>query len=650
MPQWRRTGATLLGALAAAMVITLPGAARPLVAHVSTARLFAAPHAALPAIYGCTRPSTPGTRCLDLVADGGFDPNGLPLNPRWGYQTAPFQPADVREVCTPAFSFPATVNASCTRQSPSYDGPSGLQSRAICALAGGYDSGHSNWFTATYKGRLYWGDHSSAWGGDDDYSMDLQPPGGRGVFHNNPGLLHLEFDSDETIDHFRSAWWSDFHRAVDNSDASAAGRLYGQTAIATGLLGIDWVHTPGLESHPVYALAIHTTDEGNYVPPVDKWAFFVRNSGNEGYCSSDRHGIAFYRDTYWFKLDWQPGAADVRILQPEIHSGLARFPFSIPLPGARVFIFPVPRQGIFVTFYLPPSLYALAPFYDGEIRLHWIYAAGHPGSPRRPPPSRCSIRPGACSEADAPEKMMETLFGPMLSASQKATIGAEITQPDTPDVTLGRHRIHIRRLHRAPSMRARRPKNRRSHDPQHARRDKLQQALLCGALGGVIPGFPTLCPAFTTVLSFDDQPLNTEISNQYVSRGVTFGPATGADTRAPRIASVGAQAHSGSNVLRFGQCFSPSCEFGMQYLLTCSFTTRGEHLGMFLGEFAPGTPTSVTLKAYDANNGLIGQTQAALTAGNGFQTPITFESTSANIARVVVSAPEQVGVDDFAFS
>jgi hypothetical protein len=234
---------------------------------------------------------------LDLVSDQGVDSNGIPLNPRWGYQNPLPQSADPRRLCNPLFSStPAgpsnNVDPSCTSQSPSWDGPGlfgpggappgfgGVWSAVVCSQGPGPNMGHSNWFPATYTGSLYWGEHSSSWGGDDDYSMDLWTPEQRGTLSGNfAGGIHIEFDSDETIDHFRTRWWSDFHRAVDDSDASATRRVYGQTAIVTGLMGIDWAHTPGAELHPVWALAIHD-NEGDV--NTSEWSFFVRNWGNEG--------------------------------------------------------------------------------------------------------------------------------------------------------------------------------------------------------------------------------------------------------------------------------------------------------------------------------------------------------------------------------
>jgi hypothetical protein len=63
----------------------------------------------------------------------------------------------------------------------------------------------------------------------------------------------------------------------------------GRPAVVTGLLGLDVEHGAISEVHPTHALAIQTgcgrPDGGSQGPYLDRWVFFVRNSGNEGWCS-----------------------------------------------------------------------------------------------------------------------------------------------------------------------------------------------------------------------------------------------------------------------------------------------------------------------------------------------------------------------------
>ncbi len=139
---------------------------------------------------------------------------------------------------------------------------------------------------ATWQGPVTWDGHSSP-GTDDDYNVNVVPPAAEGLTISSEGHIHSEFDSDETIDHFRTPWWNSFHDAVDRDDASARAMIDGKLAIVVGLTGLDCEHGCATELHPVYALAIHVNDN----PLDDTWAIFVRNWGNEGYCSQYQHPL-----------------------------------------------------------------------------------------------------------------------------------------------------------------------------------------------------------------------------------------------------------------------------------------------------------------------------------------------------------------------
>jgi len=100
----------------------------------------------------------------------------------------------------------------------------------------------------------------------------------------------MEFDSDETIDKFDTSWWKTFHSAVDNSDigrSTPAGDLINyHDAVAFGQFGLDCAHGCGSELHPVMFLAIRLEKPHILNYNSDSWAIFVRNSGDEGYCST----------------------------------------------------------------------------------------------------------------------------------------------------------------------------------------------------------------------------------------------------------------------------------------------------------------------------------------------------------------------------
>ena len=73
---------------------------------------------------------------------------------------------------------------------------------------------------------------------------------------------------------------------VDQDNAS--GHIDGKEVIIIGLAGLDAQHSVHTELHPVYAMFVHVQDD----PSDDRWAFFVRNWGDEGVCAS--HQEYFY--------------------------------------------------------------------------------------------------------------------------------------------------------------------------------------------------------------------------------------------------------------------------------------------------------------------------------------------------------------------
>jgi hypothetical protein len=241
------------------------------------------------------------------VVPACVDQNYLFMDPRWGWQNGSpvaFEPAH-----------PATTQAT------EYDNPDAWKQLTglgflgaipfvseiilVVELFKGFlckvDKGHRNWSDVTYAGRVSWQEKSPPFPfGDDDYNIKLwtNPVGSSGFAEGglirSPHNFVMEFDSDETIDEFTGAdtWWRQLKGAVDASDEQAASLIDGHLAIATGLMGIDEIYdaNAGNEIHPLHALAIHldriALDATHF---RDKWALFVRNSGNEGECASLDH-------------------------------------------------------------------------------------------------------------------------------------------------------------------------------------------------------------------------------------------------------------------------------------------------------------------------------------------------------------------------
>jgi hypothetical protein len=227
-------------------------------------------------VVACGACKTVQPKPLDIVGGSAVDQNGLLVNPHWGGQvgSAAIDPT----VCSPSGSAqddPANW-ARCT-------------SSKITTDRGGGCGPHVNWFPIQYSGTINWEDHSSPpeTGADDDYNVRLTRSDAALYSKQNAYVLG-EFDSDETIDHFGTAWWLSFKATVNGGNAGAQAMIKDKQAIAIGLAGLDCAgHELGknlcyTELHPVYALAIHVNDD----PGHDHWAFFIRNRGDEGYCSS----------------------------------------------------------------------------------------------------------------------------------------------------------------------------------------------------------------------------------------------------------------------------------------------------------------------------------------------------------------------------
>jgi hypothetical protein len=217
----------------------------------------------------------------------------------------------------------------CTTQTPELNTDSGL-----CPT--GNLGGHANWIAVSYTGRLTWESHSLE-SQDDDYNFGLLPVIPQAqipwITSSDDPLagLHLEFSSDETIDHFSTSWWQRFHDAVDSDDrnstdspfgperrvpnpgyvSKALALVHGNFAIVKGLMGLDCAHSCGAEIHPVWAIAIHTQDS----PTDDVWAFFVRNWGNEGYCSSKQELVN--TQSIIFRLPWRSNSTSVAVTSVE---------------------------------------------------------------------------------------------------------------------------------------------------------------------------------------------------------------------------------------------------------------------------------------------------------------------------------------------
>lgn len=367
---------------------------------------------------GCPAPKPeppPAPLPFDLISEN-LDSNRLLLNPIWGWQEShPGQLVD------PAICGGKPWESPCTSQSTYIDNSSWK-----CPT--GALNGHANWAPATYTGTVYWSEHSSD---DDDYNIMLLRSDNAALTVSadnltsaqggEPAIL-MEFDSDETIDHFHTQWWSSFHKAVDDGDSAARQMIDGKEAIAIGILGLDYAHSGGTELHPVFGLAIHVSNDLN----ADTWAIFVRNRGDEGYCSSGEENLI--TTTMSFLLP-NPAATNVQLVSSEFLFG----PDSMSAADKSLVTGPnvtlVPGQGGLVTFTMPgPNS---GPRLNGSLQLKWTVS----GTPMR---ATIITHPGVVPQikaatqlvtADPEELVRSQLSG--LSAAQRAVFLQLFPPPPT---------------------------------------------------------------------------------------------------------------------------------------------------------------------------------------------------------------------------
>jgi hypothetical protein len=421
----------------------------------------------------CT--STPSRFPFNVLSDQ-VDPNGFLYNPHWSWQDRPGKQGDIpsgsvchdfsmRNVSTNLALYNVPNLPDCTDQAgqDTLNVPPDVSFNNLACTYGATNSpihgtpafgGHVNWFPVTVEGSAEGAagpvTHES---GDDDYDFSFHVDGAdKASLYLNPprDYLHAEFDSDETIDHFRSEPWTTFHQAVDDNTAAQAqlktcqipnhcpitlqeaqkvatfaskraAALFAGPAIATGLFGFDGEHGGKTELHPVYALATNVctlneskndckcTLDGSTNqckterdPKDDVWLMFVRNRGDEGFCSSQIWSGGF--DAYTFRLPWRLGMTDVDVnwdlTQFEGSQGTSDKPEIRVVPPSFVHLGTSPvgvvkrvppifteAPGVYVTFHLGyPTVLpasdssASIPFIDGALHLVWKGSAGIAGA------------------------------------------------------------------------------------------------------------------------------------------------------------------------------------------------------------------------------------------------------------------------------
>jgi hypothetical protein len=183
-----------------------------------------------------------------------------------------------------------------------------------------------------YRAPIAWENHGDE---DDDYTWNMHSPGHELYdtdteyqYQGQGGRVHIEFDSDETIDHFTdddwgpaNKWWRDLRDTIDNSNGSddqkdfnvrcyvkssvnsklscplaegmdpgADTTLHDPTAVVVGVPSLDCAdndHYGTDEIHPAYAMAIRIQEDPGL---PEQWTFFYHKRGNDGPCGSEHYG------------------------------------------------------------------------------------------------------------------------------------------------------------------------------------------------------------------------------------------------------------------------------------------------------------------------------------------------------------------------
>ena len=277
----------------------------------------------------------------------------------------------------------------------------------------------------------------------------------------------MEFDSDETIDNFTQGEWKDLHDAIDNaliakgaleqcgiktacSDTQKAtyqaivdhaSTLFNGHTILTGMFGIDGEHDLKAELHPLYAMAT-LRDNFENSPDDEVWLIFVRNQGDEGYCSSSVWDAGF--EIIRVKLPWRGGMTAVDVNWDKTHfegTDGTSGPFVSATP-------PTPKDlgGVSVAFHLGPPVHssyifdpgASVPFLYGTLHLVWSSSPGAkltattPVKPRGVAAAQTTSKSVSSPVRSAPAK---TIGGGPVATTNGAKTGSATTGTGTSTTT-----------------------------------------------------------------------------------------------------------------------------------------------------------------------------------------------------------------------
>lgn len=428
-----------------------------------------------------------GSSPLDL-AWTECDQNGFPLNPVMQYQVA----NGGKVTLGPTSLCPAATSSHIFR-SPCIAWPVSYDNGFWCGP-------HVNYFAVTYQGPVSWWE-KSAWGTDSDYNFFMYAPNVAGA--PNPLTLEIEFDSEETINYFRSPLWTKFHHMVDNDNSGAQAYINHQTAVVTSLFGLDCGHDScGSEEHPAYTMAVDM-DDSNLND--DQWAVFARNWGDEGFCGSQEHTLPI--SDLKVLIPWRSGATAVSVLNPKTQFNLfenSANPGVAFLDRQNNAIAPSPQitvangEGVLIDFTLPDPSQEKG--WEGEVHLQWTVPVGVRSTLTAARRDAAPARPVEDQELEKPESRIADLFT-RLPAQQQAAIRARFatssaaTQPAAAQPNSAIRQVLTVAKFPAPPRPARLLVPQAVNNPQLAQRSEAVRQAICEAYKNNVPGYPSTCAA-----------------------------------------------------------------------------------------------------------------------------------------------------------
>jgi hypothetical protein len=443
-------------------------------------------HVTITICRGVAQCEAPASRFPFNVRSEDFDVNGFLYNPHWSWQERHGNEGKWPNVAVCHYMTKSTLSAAGIYAEPNLPDcsdqagadtlnlpPDASANNIACTVGssapgevvhlghGGF-SGHINWFPVTLEGNAGPPEENI----DDDWSTSFRYEGTGGSLYYGQIVdprhyVHSEFDSDETTKNFHSSAWEAVKTVVAAGDTDTLKKDFAGHAIVTGLFGIDGEHGEKSEIHPVYAFASNPCVNSEFdsdndrcfiANPVsdDAWLIFVRNRGDEGFCSGDVWSGGF--DDYTFRLPWRDGMQSATVdwdktqfewsddtsTRPDVKIVPPRFVNTIGVSRSDTRTKPpfFEAAGIYVTFHLHESSVISAsdssasiPFVDGALHLVWTPTdASSPRDLRRTHteigPARAGNRADLKEDQDEEKDNLEIALRNLPEADRKKVLQA----------------------------------------------------------------------------------------------------------------------------------------------------------------------------------------------------------------------------------